>query len=134
LAPQWCSTAADLLIILFAYILSFAAGTMIYVVVEELIPEAQAGEHSNLGKSALPWLLADDFWICARIRLLNDRSGLLLSDRLFLFTLNTKSLISLSGLLFLRIPRRTDSVAIALSVYADCSEAWYLPPPIQSKP
>ncbi len=31
------------------YILSFAAGAMIYVVVEELIPEAQAGEHSNIG-------------------------------------------------------------------------------------
>ena len=29
--------------------LAFAAGTMIYVVVEELIPEAQAGEHSNIG-------------------------------------------------------------------------------------
>ena len=29
--------------------LSFAAGAMIYVVVEELIPEAQAGEHSNIG-------------------------------------------------------------------------------------
>jgi ZIP family zinc transporter len=31
------------------YILSFAAGAMIYVVVEELIPEAQAGDHSNIG-------------------------------------------------------------------------------------
>ena len=31
------------------YMLSFAAGAMIYVVVEELIPEAQAGEHSNIG-------------------------------------------------------------------------------------
>ena len=31
------------------YILSFAAGAMLYVVVEELIPEAQAGEHSNIG-------------------------------------------------------------------------------------
>ena len=31
------------------YLLSFAAGAMIYVVVEELIPESQAGEHSNLG-------------------------------------------------------------------------------------
>ncbi|MDO4567692.1 MAG: ZIP family metal transporter [Clostridia bacterium] len=31
------------------YILSFAAGAMIYVVIEELIPEAQAGEHSNIG-------------------------------------------------------------------------------------
>lgn len=30
------------------YILSFAAGAMIYVVVEELIPEAQSGEHSNI--------------------------------------------------------------------------------------
>lgn len=29
------------------YILAFAAGAMIYVVVEELIPEAQTGEHSN---------------------------------------------------------------------------------------
>lgn len=31
------------------YVLSFAAGAMIYVVVEELIPEAQAGDHSNIG-------------------------------------------------------------------------------------
>ena len=31
------------------YIMSFAAGAMIYVVVEELIPESQAGSHSNLG-------------------------------------------------------------------------------------
>lgn len=29
------------------YLLSFAAGAMIYVVVEELIPEAQEGKHSN---------------------------------------------------------------------------------------
>ena len=31
------------------YLLSFAAGARIYVVVEELIPDAQSGEHSNLG-------------------------------------------------------------------------------------
>jgi len=31
------------------YILAFAAGAMIYVVVEELIPEAQGGEHTNIG-------------------------------------------------------------------------------------
>lgn len=31
------------------YVLSFAAGAMIYVVVEELIPESQDGEHSNIG-------------------------------------------------------------------------------------
>lgn len=30
------------------YLLSFAAGAMIYVVVEELIPEAQSGKHSNI--------------------------------------------------------------------------------------
>ena len=31
------------------YLLASAAGAMIYVVVEELIPESQAGEHSNIG-------------------------------------------------------------------------------------
>ena len=31
------------------YILSFAAGAMIYVVIEELIPESQSGSHSNIG-------------------------------------------------------------------------------------
>lgn len=31
------------------YLLSFAAGAMMYVVVEELIPETQEGKHSNLG-------------------------------------------------------------------------------------
>lgn len=31
------------------YILSFAAGAMMYVVVEELIPQSQADEHSNMG-------------------------------------------------------------------------------------
>ena len=31
------------------YLLAFAAGAMIYVVVEELIPESQNGEHSNIG-------------------------------------------------------------------------------------
>lgn len=31
------------------YLLSFAAGAMIYVVVEELIPEASNGEHSDIG-------------------------------------------------------------------------------------
>lgn len=34
---------------LMPYLLSFAAGSMIYVVVEELIPESSAGEHSNIG-------------------------------------------------------------------------------------
>ena len=31
------------------YLLSFAAGAMLYVVVEELIPEMSAGKHSNIG-------------------------------------------------------------------------------------
>ena len=31
------------------WLLSFAAGTMMYVVTEELIPEAHLGEHSNTG-------------------------------------------------------------------------------------
>ena len=37
-----------LVVPLLPYLLSFAAGAMIYVVVEELIPEAQTGEHSNI--------------------------------------------------------------------------------------
>ncbi len=41
--------AAGLILPTLPYLLSFAAGAMIYVVVEELIPEASAGEHSNLG-------------------------------------------------------------------------------------
>lgn len=35
--------------IILPYMLSFAAGAMIYVVIEELIPESQMGEHSNMG-------------------------------------------------------------------------------------
>ena len=34
------------------YFLSFAAGAMIYVVVEELVPEMAEGEHSNIGTIA----------------------------------------------------------------------------------
>ncbi|SDW71905.1 zinc transporter, ZIP family [Lachnospiraceae bacterium KHCPX20] len=39
--------AAGLVIPILPYLLSFAAGAMIYVVVEELIPEMSEGEHSN---------------------------------------------------------------------------------------
>ena len=41
--------AAGLVLPALPYLLSFAAGAMIYVVVEELIPDASAGNHSNLG-------------------------------------------------------------------------------------
>ena len=41
--------AAQLVIPALPYLLSFAAGAMLYVVVEELIPEAHLGEHSNVG-------------------------------------------------------------------------------------
>ena len=41
--------AAQLIIPVLPYLLSFAAGAMLYVVVEELIPEMSQGEHSNIG-------------------------------------------------------------------------------------
>ena len=41
--------AAQLVIPLLPYFLSFTAGAMLYVVVEELIPEMSQGRHSNVG-------------------------------------------------------------------------------------
>ncbi len=41
--------AAHFVVPALPYLLSFAAGAMVYVVVEELIPEASQGGHSNLG-------------------------------------------------------------------------------------
>lgn len=41
--------AAGLIVPALPYLLSFAAGAMIYVSVEELIPEMSTGEHSNIG-------------------------------------------------------------------------------------
>lgn len=40
---------ASLVVPAMPYLLSFAAGAMLYVVVEELIPEMSSGEHSNVG-------------------------------------------------------------------------------------
>lgn len=39
----------NLVVPILPYLLSFAAGAMIYAVVEELIPESQQGKHTNLG-------------------------------------------------------------------------------------
>lgn len=44
--------AMDYVVVLLPYLLSFAAGAMIYVVVEELIPEMSSGEHTNIGTIA----------------------------------------------------------------------------------
>lgn len=41
--------AARLIVPALPYLLSFAAGAMLYVVVEELIPEMSQGRHSNIG-------------------------------------------------------------------------------------
>ena len=40
---------ANLIVPALPYLLSFAAGAMLYVVVEELIPEMSQGHHSNIG-------------------------------------------------------------------------------------
>ncbi len=44
--------AAGFFVPFMPYLLSFAAGAMIYVVVEELIPEMSEGKHSNIGTLA----------------------------------------------------------------------------------
>ena len=41
--------AADLVVPILPYLLAFAAGAMLYVVVEELVPEMSEGKHSNIG-------------------------------------------------------------------------------------
>ncbi|MCH3950090.1 MAG: ZIP family metal transporter [Acidaminococcus sp.] len=41
--------AAEIIVPLLPYLLSFAAGAMLYVVVEELIPEMSEGRHSDIG-------------------------------------------------------------------------------------
>ena len=56
---RWCSLgaigavltilAAGIVVPALSYLLSFAAGAMLYVVVEELIPEMSQGQHSNVG-------------------------------------------------------------------------------------
>jgi len=40
---------AALMVPVLPYLLAFSAGAMLYVVVEELIPEMSEGEHSNIG-------------------------------------------------------------------------------------
>lgn len=44
---------AGLMVSIMPWMLSFAAGAMIYVVVEELIPEAHLGEHSHAGTAGV---------------------------------------------------------------------------------
>ena len=39
---------ASSVVSLMPYLLSFAAGAMLYVVIEELVPEASQGSHSNV--------------------------------------------------------------------------------------
>ena len=41
--------AAGIVVPALPYLLSFAAGAMLYVVVEELIPEMSQRQHSNVG-------------------------------------------------------------------------------------
>lgn len=49
IAALFTILASGIVVPVLPYMLSFAAGAMVYVVVEELIPEMSAGSHSNLG-------------------------------------------------------------------------------------
>ena len=72
------------------YFLSFAAGAMIYVVVEELVPEMAEGEHSNWGTN---YLYAG---VC-----FDDDSGCctcLISPGIILFQMTFKSLNVSTGI------------------------------------
>ena len=46
--PERSILAAGIVVPALPYLLSFAAGAMLYVVVEELIPEMSQGQHSNV--------------------------------------------------------------------------------------
>ena len=48
LVPMLGIVLAALFVPMLPYMLAFAAGAMLYVVVEELIPEASNGQHTNL--------------------------------------------------------------------------------------
>ena len=47
--PECRILAAGIVVPALPYLLSFAAGAMLYVVVEELIPKMSQGQHSNVG-------------------------------------------------------------------------------------
>ena len=47
--PERSILAEGIVVPALPYLLSFAAGAMLYVVVEELIPEMSQGQHSNVG-------------------------------------------------------------------------------------
>lgn len=65
--------AAQLIVPALPYLLSFAAGAMLYVVVEELIPEMSQGTHSNIGTVFFCRGLYrhDDFGRCAWVNGVN---------------------------------------------------------------
>ena len=52
LAALFTILAASAVVSILPFLLAFAAGAMIYVVVEELIPEMSEGKHSNVGTVA----------------------------------------------------------------------------------
>ena len=52
--------AATLILPALPYLLSFAAGAMMYVVIEELIPEMSVGKHSDIGTVGFTLMMALD--------------------------------------------------------------------------
>ncbi len=77
------------------YLLSFAAGAMLFVVVEELVPEMHGNNKSSLGVIGftIRFCSYDDFRYCFRINNIKYRISSYLNRKIFLYVYKNNELI-----------------------------------------